>query len=120
MLFSILKEQWAVVLLAFAAVVCALLYVRNLNLKFEITELEHENSALQARLDACRNSLAALQTANAACIERESEIRRDEQAREAVMAKVKTRKRVAGTDDKTEVIDDASRKAVVNRLNRPW
>lgn len=120
MLFSLLKRQWPLVLLALAVAACALLYVQSLNLEFEIAELEHENSTLQARLDACRNSLAALQTANAACIERESEIRRDEQAREAVMAKVKTRKRVAGTDDKTEVIDDASRKAVVNRLNRPW
>lgn len=61
--------------------------------------------------------LKALQGQSAACLEREWEAWGDAAARAAIMHNVQTR--VRSEAEKMEVADDATRKAAMDRLNRP-
>lgn len=113
-LLAFLKKEWKLLLISALLGVCMALFNSRNNLK-------HDNALLQLDLDNCQRGVAALSDANMKCVEREAEIREDEQERDKIMAKIKTRQRAAAnSDDAGEVIDDESRRAVIDRLNRPW
>lgn len=112
-LISFLKKDWKLLFVFALVSVCMALF--NFN-----SRLKHDNALLQSNLEKCRRGMVALGDANARCVEREAAIREDEQSRDAIISQLKTRQRVIVDNNTSEVIDDESRRAVIDRLNRPW
>lgn len=72
---------------------------------------------LRSALDASKNSTSALQVSLRQALDRESKASSAAAARKRIMANATTRPRVDA--ENTEVIDEATRAAVADRLNRP-
>ncbi len=76
----------------------------------------HEIVRLESALDMARSSTAAVQGSLRDALAREAEAAGAAAARKRILDQMRTRPR---TGETTEVIDDATRTAVVGRINRP-
>ena len=121
-MFSFLAgSKWPTVLLLFAIVILGGLAVleksKNKNLTLQLEQAQAESRHFAAVAQSRQLTIGIMQNATAACVEREAQALVDLQEREAITNKAQVRPRTQ--EESKEVIDDATRKAVINRLNRP-
>lgn len=114
-------NKWlSIILLAIALFLGAWLQISRaqntaLNTKLEQAEAESEQWAAVAA--SRQATIETMQSTTAACIDREAKALADLEARENIFNSAAVRLRTE--QESREVIDDATRKAVVDRLNRP-
>ena len=115
------SSKWAALLVLLAAIIfggIVLLYkAENKSLTLKLEQAEAESKRFAAVALSRQRTIGIMQNATLACIEREAQALIDLQAREAITSKATVRTRTQ--EESKEVIDDATRKAVINRLNRP-
>jgi hypothetical protein len=84
--------------------------------RLRLAAASHEIVRLESALDMARSSTAAVQESLRQALGREAEAAGAAAARKRILDQMRTRPR---TEEPTEVIDDATRTAVVDRINRP-
>ena len=85
--------------------------------RLQLAAAGHEIVRLESALEMARNSTAALQDSLRQALGREAEAAGAAAARKRILDQMRTRPRAEA--ETTEVIDDATRAAVVGRINRP-
>ena len=119
-MLSLLSGNWR--FLAFSLLlgilVAVIFFLNSQNNRLSAALKESEQSRAQWEALAVRQNMAieGLQDNTLACMEREAKAYEDAKQREDILNKASTRSRTQ-TEEK-EVVDDETRKAVVNRLNR--
>ncbi len=119
-MFSLILGNWR--FLAFTIILAAFLtltlFLNNQNNRLLAELKESEQSRTQWEALAVRQNIAieGLKDSTLACMEREAKAYEDVKQRESILNKASVRPRTQ-TEEK-EVVDDETRKAVVNRLNR--
>lgn len=113
--------KWLLSLLA-AACICLLLWrVSDLNTELALEKAAHETTKKEredweAQAQAAKTSAEALADNARACLAREAQALADAAERATIMAEAKPRPRTKA--EQTKVVDDETRRRVVDRLNR--
>lgn len=82
-----------------------------------LTQAQADIAALHVALAASENATAAVQGSLTAALSREAQALRDSAARKQILDALRTRPRTE--TEKQEVVDDETRRAAADRLNRP-
>ena len=119
-MFNFISGNWRFLgfSILLGAFITLTLFLNNQNDRLSSALKESEQNRAQLEALAARQNIAieGLQDSTLACIEREAKAYEDAKQREAILSKASVRPRTQ-TEEK-EVVDDETRKAVVNRLNR--